>query len=1126
MLTIYKASAGSGKTFTLAFEYIKTLLGIKLQRGGYVLNDAKYVPGGRRMPRRHAAILAITFTNAATEEMKSRIIRQLSTLSDPAKIGTTPYTSMLCKCFGCTADELGKAAQLALTELLYDYNAFNVSTIDSFFQAVLRTFSREIDRQGDYELSLERKDMIFQAISLMLDELNTGADTGGKRLNRWVRNYVRSRITEGGEYNFFNRNGRILSNLAADVDKSMDETFVDNVKALDRYLESPERLDSFCAELTRRIDDAYAAAVAAARRLIAFRDSNGLPENYLSKIASRIEMAFDPASKYKSNALAIAFFKKDPADLELKGDCLTVANFKATPEALRDDALTLFRDFAVQFPPCEQRRKMYRELLSAAGLLEFIGETRHKLRELMKENNMMLISDTGELLSGIISDAEMPFIYERLGMTLESLLIDEFQDTSRLQWRNLKPLVSNSLAYDYDNLIIGDVKQSIYRFRNSDSELLGSVVQTVDFPDRCVGRGSRPEENTNHRSAGDIVRFNNEIFERLAKDLAVNHYEAVRQTVDEKLDKVPAYIKLNFHDGDNDGMETLVLEEMAQDILRQHETGYAWRDIMVLARLGDEATRIVRYLIEVHPEIRVLSSEALLLSNSPAVRTIISSLKLVARSYEGKKSTRCDDAPQYASRSDIIMMITRFNYFASQGYDTLSSLRMAMEEDSSMSDHIRSEVDVIRSKNPANLVALIETIVALRLSPQQRISEYAYIAALQDLAVKHLESPNPSLSAFLDAYSRNEQKWAILTPSSLDAVEVMTIHKSKGLERACVHIPFGNWKLRGRNRKMWIRMDGFTGFTPGIVPPVCRVNVDAASPFADRNLSPVADEVERECRAEIMDCLNTAYVAFTRASRELIIHCDKSSPGIGTYVFSAFTGIYDAATLPFVRAEGEGIGTCYLLGAPTIPLKKEENTVGTVDSGEYKVFFRDDTRELVSIDDIFASDDDLGDEDDKEIVDKAEPFAGTAAMKEASRRGTNLHAILAAMRTADDLDDAVDRLCSRLDIPAAEREEYRRDLRHAFEVAGDTAAEWFAPENIVYPERSFFDPHTGKTSRPDRIVIRPDGRGVIVDYKFTTESRNRHLRQVSDYRRLLTSTGCANVDVYLWYPLLEEIIKV
>ena len=474
----------------------------------------------------------------------------------------------------------------------------------------------------------------------------------------------------------------------------------------------------------------------------------------------------------------------------------------------------------------------------------------------------------------------MPFIYERLGMKLETLLIDEFQDTSHLQWHNLRPLVANSLAEGHDNLIIGDEKQAIYRFRNSDSELLGSIVQTRDFPDSHVLRGFSEADNTNHRSAGDIVRFNNGLFAALAGMMDASSYGNVAQATCEALDRTPAYIKVVFPAEGAKLDDNEVLADMCADIIRQHdEGGYRWRDILILTRTRDEAAEAVEYILTNHPEIKVLSSEALLLSSSPAVRSIMSMLKLVEGSYTDARPAPADDAPVYASNADIAMMITRFNYYTAEGYDSPDALRMALAGEEGAAATIEEEIRAIRAENPANLVALIDAIVSHKLGDSQRVAEHAYITALQDLAIKHLEGPDPSISAFVEAYNINLERWAIKASADIDAVEVMTVHKSKGLERDCVHIPFADWKLTHRSQSVWIPLDALQGFDPDIVPPVLRVNVSSASALRNPDVSPFAGIFERNETLERIENLNTAYVAFTRAARELCVHCNTTNIG-------------------------------------------------------------------------------------------------------------------------------------------------------------------------------------------------------------------------------------------------------
>ena len=1124
MLTIYKASAGSGKTFTLAYEYLKKLLGVKQQGADtYRLNADKYSPSGKRRADRHRGILAITFTNAATEEMKTRIVKELARLAHDEDAADSIYAQWMMRDFGCTADELRDAARHALAEVLYDYGNFNVSTIDSFFQGVLRTFSREVDHQGDYELSLDTEATVRQSISLMLDDLNYSRPKNATRLYNWIQQYTMGQLARGNGYNFFLRNGAILKNLAKNMSDAMDETYAANSKALRQYLSDPSRVQTFSNLLRIKAEAAMQPPKQTASAFFSALASAGLSSVlFNSTIVSRMKELHEgsPLGDIKGKTVTdAASGALPPEKLAVKTRCkdakVDVAGL--TPY------LQLMADFCAQIHTAVPERDFYNTLDSQLGVLDFYGMALQKLEEYLRENNTVLISDTGELLSRIISDAEMPFIYERLGMKLTNLLIDEFQDTSRLQWKNLKPLVANSLAEGNDNLIIGDEKQAIYRFRNSDSELLGHIVQTVDFPDKHTLRGFEAADNTNHRSAGDIVRFNNTVFSRMAAILGVGSYGNVVQTPCERFAAQSAFIDLRFYDEGQEPEPEAILEETAQAMLAQHSRGYRWRDILILTRGRKEASATVEYLTKNHPEIAVLSSEALLLSSSGAVRTIMSMLKLVEGSYAGK-SAAGSEKKEYGSRSDIVMMITRFNYYLSEGYDNPEALRLALDDSGSAAGSLDAEIMAIRAENPANLVALIEAIVALKVTGRQRKAEYAYIAALQDLAIKHSDGPDPSLAAFINAYDSNIDSWAIKAPADIDAVQVMTIHKSKGLERACVHIPFGDWEMVHPSQSLWLPMELLKGFPAETVPPVLRVTATSTSPLRNRAVSPFAELIEQNDKAELTDSFNLCYVAFTRAARELTVH--STTEKIGRYVLDAITRPADSAELADDARTDLAANFCdgrLTIGSPTYNDRAGDDSRVTSEAGEYPVVFRSDARELTSIDDALATHLDIGGEDDKYIVDK-EPF--DPRLMEAARRGNDLHSILAATRTIDDLRNSVARQAARTGLSEAEQAECYRKLSDAIADGGETVAAWFDPVNRVYAERSIYVSARGLSFRPDRVVISPDGSTSVVDYKFTTEPRPEHFSQVENYLRLLRELGRGNARGYLWYPLLGQIREV
>jgi len=1121
MLTIYKASAGSGKTFALAYEYIKMLLGVKQPDGAYSL----FHNGGKVGACRHRHILAITFTNAATEEMKSRIVRQLSLLCEPDADSRTPYAAMLRRDLRCSSDALRQVAQAALHDLLFDYDAFNVSTIDAFFQSVLRTFSRELDRQGDYELAIDNNDVIAKAIAAMLDELNYNPPADADRLYRWIEQYSLEKLVSGEQHNFFNRSARMLADLSREMSRACGETYAIHAAEMRAYFENPGLFSNFAAFLKEKEEDSILPARGLAGDILHRLEAAGENLSLLKgPVAARLANALDTPRKLDLAKECGVKFLQLPEE-NTPDTYVTKARLKdSSVRAVIEELMPLFGQFCAAYPKGLALREICRKLQQSLGYQIFISMAQRSLEAYLRENNTVMLSGTGELLQQIISNEEMPFIYERLGMRLEHLLIDEFQDTSRLQWANLKPLMANSLAQDNDNLIIGDEKQSIYRFRNSDSELLGSRVQKVDFPTQHVLRGMAPADNTNHRSAGDIVRFNNTLFYFLARDYGASHYGNVVQTPAANLAAQPAYVRLVF--GNRRPVEE-IFEQTCLDIIRQRDAGYAWRDILVLVRRNIEGTAFVEYVTRNHPEIRLISSEALLLRNSPAVRAVISMLKLVSRSYEGRKVTRdADSAPAFATKADIVLMIMRYNHFLSQGETPAAAMELALADDSYAGEKLVGEVRAIKAENPANLVALVEAVVAHKLSPEQRHEEYAYIAALQDIAIKHSESAEPSLAQFLADYDRNENRWAIKAPAHLDAVQVMTIHTSKGLERPCVHIPCGDWAAKA-DVKLWVSLGDnpfFEGTTP---PPLLHIEVGARSPLRDSAYSPVAGDIAAASDAERIDTLNMTYVAYTRASRELLVTFN-SDTGIAADVLRAIEG---ASTPPCddtmaLHPHYDVAAGTLTIGEPTVPAAPGDAGNDVEDAGAYEVVYRGDTRAIVAVDDLLANPYDIGGEVAPEIVDDTPDNAAAGQLSSAGRRGLDLHVVLAGARTLDAIPASLRRYAARTGLDEATCADYEAELRSAVEAAAADVRQWFDPACRVFPERAIYDADSGETFRPDRIVLTPDGRCVVVDYKFTSAPRPSHTSQVRGYARLLRRLGYSDVEAAIWYPVLRKVLWV
>lgn len=1156
MLTIYKASAGSGKTYTLAYEYIKLLLGVRPDgTDGYVLNsDETLKPLGLRADRRpHSHILAITFTNKATAEMKARIIRELDALSRmPGADGKdAAYAADLVGEYGCTRRQLADAAGTALRGLLNDYGSFNVSTIDSFFQTVLRTFAREIDRQGDYRVELEPAYVLGASLGMMFDELRDG--TVNERKNgvfRWLRDHAGARMAEGKDFNPFLRGSSMYRSLLKWLADTFSEDFAPRAQALRDYLADPTRLERYAEALKiyiqERQDEIFNASALIVHAHGEMEGMNrylratvrGLVDSQGAMDPKKEESLLFPSSKYMS-ALAgrveEACFNKGAEEYYYE----LFDWYAAVTEAL---VLLRFARGVL---------KSLDSLWAMAYIHDYISRFRI-------DNNLILLADTNTMLRTIISDEEAPFIYERIGQPLRHFLIDEFQDTSAMQWHNLKPLVGNSLGSQHDSLIIGDVKQSIYRWRGGDSSLLDHVVAEVDFPGKNNVRGAAPGENTNHRSAHTVVRFNNTLFSRLAADCGIGGYGGVEQSLAGHTAGLTGHVSVTdlragVPDPENPGeltrdKETVrdtALENMAAALLAQHDRGYRWRDMAILCRTNDEIRAVADFLLGRYADrIPMMSEEALLVAYSQSVKQVVSFLEMLDKTAggcrvadTGTQETDTSGTPIVRSRADSELLTDRFEYFLSHGREASEALREAMDFSIKGavegSGGIEDDLEAIRAQAPANLVALVEAVIERRVPDDRRRAEFAYLAAFQDAVVDFSNNYNPTVHAFLDYWTQKSGTLTIGAGAGQDAVTLMTVHKAKGLEWDCVHIPLLKWDLTAAPEKGWFDMVPLEGIPADLTPPTVYYSPTKSDTLPG---SPVCEAVCGQIEKDTADNLNVVYVAFTRAVRELHVQIiprtdnaavtDPMWTALCTPQLASEAGspLYEDTAAALVAPDR------LELGSPTFA--DNEDYAGPEAEAPsvppYRVSFRAATRAVTSLEDLTVKDNVMdpyiGEMSPKEITDDVTPQTDSY-LREAARRGLALHAILARMRTLDDLDRAV--AAESADFTPGEAEEFRQTVISAFRAHPDESGRWFAPDAPrVLVEQPIYDPVRGENFRPDRMVWTADGHVDIIDYKFTVEEKESHRRQVRHYGRLLGQMGITGVRCYLWYPALRRLTEL
>lgn len=864
-LLMRKASAGSGKTYQLAYNFIRYTLGRRTPSGQWQLCVADGA-------NRHRHILAITFTNKATDEMKHRIVRELAILAQvPMMEGReTNYLKDLADDFGLSlpADRelIRRAAKSALYDLLFDYSEFNVSTIDAFFQSVLRSFAFEADLSGNYDVTLDSESLFESGISETLKQVVEQKSQRG--LMSWLQSFMELQLRLGNSFNLLHRQGEVRKNLRLFMESLTDEHYMRHAAEIDGFLArstpgAPNPVILLQQAVVARRDALVAEMTALASDLCADFNLNekdgykavGLKSTFASLVKKISSGSLPGLTESSAKALS---------DVDY---CFTL---KATPDAALVSGMARLLEGMMMTGTLDEILRQ----IHSFGLFDAINTNINRIKA---DTNTILLSDTNTLLRRIIKDSPSPFIYERTGMKLHHFLVDEFQDTSRLQWENLRPLLIESLGSGYDNLIIGDVKQCIYRFRNSDPMLLGHELENDS---EISGHIALDSNNVNYRSAREIVEFNYDLFSWLGQATGnapvyePESKDAVRRDAPRGYVSVRALPPESFV---ADAKERMLAEMLRQ--LDPERGNYRPRDIAVLVRTNNEASEIIDYLTEQFASrempVRVVGDDSLLLVSSQAVRRVIAELRRydtlpVATSVKENSYTRVspDQLEWFAAEFDSRR---RDNPSDADPFQTLTGLigefdRLLDENpDALTGDH--------RAGSATSLISLVNSLTGL-LPDDLRRHDSAYIYALMDLVVDYCRSGIASVHGFLDWWDRRGVKCCISASPSNDAISVMTVHKSKGLEFDCVHVPVLNGNLGKEISLRWYDCgegDDNVFRRLGIDDNVAVPRYFPVKSNKNLAYTMFASEYETLLADSRLDELNAVYVAFTRPVRELIV---------------------------------------------------------------------------------------------------------------------------------------------------------------------------------------------------------------------------------------------------------------
>ncbi len=856
---VYRSSAGSGKTYTLALEYLKLALSGSSYRN----------------------ILAVTFTNKATKEMKSRILEFLYQLAqDKPNDG---IRAVLLDSIRISDEQLTDKARYLLSSILHGYSFFSVMTIDTFFQKVVRSFAREMGLQAGFKLEMDTGKVLDEVIDQLLMDVGK---TEKSDLTRWLVEFASEKVELGRSWDF-----------RRDIKQLSTELFKEEFKLKEGDLLRAEgrqlRVADVLKQMRKHVSYFENNMQKIGQKAVSIMEAHGLTimdfsYNHVGIMGYFVKLANKEISKPGTRVLKALetdeawYTKKSPVDIILQAV---------------ESGLGAAAEEAVAF--CNREYETY---LSAQQSLRFIytfgilADISQKLDQYKQENDFMLISDAPLFLKEIIGKDETPFIYEKIGTTFNHFLIDEFQDTSGFQWDNFRPLVENSLDAGYQNLVVGDIKQSIYRWRGGDWRLLLEQIQQDISPLQTQVKNL----DKNYRSKRHIIDFNNSLFATLPKlfeqelrtKVAESDNEAVIEQLYARTNLISeAYIDAHQHlpdskkneadwlgyvriellseeetsgqeygDEESTDVKSLTLKRIPRLVEDLQDKGYRPEDIAFLVRRKEEGKAIANELMLYKGEgkakagysYEIVSSESLFLESSLCVTFLIDLL------------TFLNNPGNNIARAGVLYKYQRIKSGDTLEREALNDLFNAAagvhKEGGLRTFYAILPLEFVQQRSYLNQLPLFELVEQLiRIFKLGETQEISYLQAFQDAVLDFSNNEQGDIYSFLDWWYEQGHQRSVQVSEQLNAMRVLTIHKAKGLQFKVVVMPFCDWSLDHHpfaNNILWLQAQ--------------QRPLSAFGPMPLKYGKTLKDTVYRQDYYEEMirafiDNLNLLYVAFTRA---------------------------------------------------------------------------------------------------------------------------------------------------------------------------------------------------------------------------------------------------------------------
>jgi ATP-dependent helicase/nuclease subunit A len=1098
-LTVYKASAGSGKTWRLTVEYLKLL----------VAN-----------PESYRSILAVTFTNKATAEMKERVLNALYELMHIDSTAVPDgMVEAVCQELKISPALAKSRATQAIGCLLHDYGRFRIETIDSFFQSVLRNLARELGLGAWLNIELNNESVLSDAVDALIDKAGNNPE-----LLSWMTDYMEEQLQEGKTWKI----DGVLKKFGHTIFK---EYFKDKEKALNAKLSNKGFLKAYKKQLKEVEKVAMAALQESSDKFFKILDDNALAIEDISRgktgpCSYFIKLKNGDCSDGIINSYVQAGMD-DPAawstkTSKLSAQITTLAAGTLNPLILQTETL---------------RKKLYPQILSArlagkhlnqVGLLTDIAA---EVREQNRENSRFLLSDTNALLKSLLDGADASFVYEKTGTELNHILFDEFQDTSRMQWDTFKPLLAEGLANGHDSLIVGDEKQSIYRWRNGDWRILGSIQQEMK-----PALVEVKKLDSNWRSQRNIIDFNNALFTTLEQEINQSHvdhfgsesseltnaYSDVIQQSGKK--EVEGLVDITFIDAKNESeYRPLVLEKLIHQVEELQRKGLRPDQIAILIRANKHIPEIGEYFAEYKagdqhdPSLcyDVVSDDAFLLRSSRSMQILIDALSLL--------NDPLNPIPQALLKLDYLTDVQTFDGELHPLFKQTPRPKDPKNNagykksyiDSSPETAVLPEEFVTRFEALQRL-PLYELVEELyRLFELEKIpAQDSYLHCFMDKLSEYLLHSPSDLGSFLKFWDEQMSGVSIPAGSAVNGIRILSIHKSKGLEFHTVLIPFCNWELLSAVKV-------FQVWCPPGEEPFNQIDLLPIDYKAEMGNSIFKQEYAEETLQLWVDALNLLYVAFTRAKHNLYVfsrgnrnvkNYKKPSTIANLMQDTLKNGLIGGIYKEVPSEEANFTYGAFNLGAPkdSEPEKptsvlKEKGTDLSLPfrSFAHKTRFRQSNRS-------------------REFCKGRDPNGFTTTFID---RGKLLHRLFSEIKVESDLPAALQNLINEGVLEHEKAPNYEKIVRNA--LATKEAKDWYSGKYRLFNECSILcngDDGKLQLKRPDRVMLY--GNDVqVVDFKFGKPSPS-YPKQVREYMQLLTDMGYADVKGFLWYVDDNEVVSV